>query len=119
MTAGPTLSRRAVLAASTFASVSLVGKTVSAADATPCIADREPWTTVGDVAAAGWLSAKLAEMEARLYPMATTSMMVAQGGEIVYRNGNLSDVSYLLQLEKAYCPCCSVAMSRKEKSISI
>ncbi len=101
MTAGPTLSRRAVLAASAFAAASLVEKSVSAADATPCITDREPWKTVGDVAAAGWSSAKLAEMEAKLYPMATTSMMVAQGGEIVYRYGNLSDVSYLASARKS------------------
>ena len=122
MTAGPTLSRRAVLAASaasTFAAVSLVGKTVSAADTTPYVANGKPWKTAGDVAAAGWSSAKLAEMEAKLYPMATTSMMVAQGGEIVYRYGNLSDVSYLASARKSICPCCSDAMSRKEKSISI
>ncbi|KJX90363.1 hypothetical protein SY94_5251 (plasmid) [Agrobacterium tumefaciens] len=104
MTAGPTLSRRAVLAASaasTFAAVSLVGKTVSAVDTTPYVANGKPWKTAGDVAAAGWSSAKLAEMEAKLYPMATTSMMVAQGGEIVYRYGNLSDVSYLASARKS------------------
>lgn len=104
MTAGPTLSRRAVLAASaasTFAAVSLVGKTVSAADTTPCVATGKPWKTADDVAAAGWSSAKLVEMEAKLYPMATTSMMVAQRGEIVYRYGNLSDVSYLASARKS------------------
>lgn len=104
MIAGPTLSRRAVLvasAASTFAAVGLSGGTASAADATPCNAAGEPWKTAGDVTSAGWSQAKLAEMEMKLYPMATTSMMVVQGGEIVYRYGNLSDVSYLASARKS------------------
>ncbi|PRD43607.1 amide hydrolase [Phyllobacterium phragmitis] len=104
MTAGPNLSRRSVLAASaasTFAAISLGGQTAAAADSTPCAAAGKPWKTSGDVASAGWSSVKLAEMETRLYPMATTSMMVVQGGEVVYRYGNLSDVSYLASARKS------------------
>jgi CubicO group peptidase (beta-lactamase class C family) len=40
-------------------------------------------------------------LEAKLYPMATTSMMVVRDGEIVYTYGNLSDVSYLASARKS------------------
>lgn len=104
MTTGPNLSRRAVLAvsaASTIAAVSISGRTASAANTAPCTASGQPWKTTTDAVSAGWSSTKLAEMEAKLYPMATTSMMVVQGGEIVYRYGNLSDVSYLASARKS------------------
>ncbi|MBP2557261.1 CubicO group peptidase (beta-lactamase class C family) [Neorhizobium galegae] len=106
MVVGPHLSRRSVLAASaasTLAAVGLAGQTASAADAPSCdnAKSGRPWNTVKDVTSAGWSSAKLAEMEMQLYPLATTSMMVVQGGEIVYRYGNLSDVSYLASARKS------------------
>ena len=98
MAFGPKLSRRSVLAVSavsTFTAVGLIKQTASAADPISCAghASDKPWKTVKDVASAGWSQEKLAQMEAKLYPLPTTSMMVLQGGEIVYRYGNISDVS--------------------------
>lgn len=104
MATGSTLSRRSVLAtsaASALAALSLGGRSATAADATACATTNTAWKTVSDVASAGWSSAKLAEMETKLYPLATTSMMVVHRGEIVYRYGNLSDVSYLASARKS------------------
>lgn len=106
MVMGPNLSRRFVLAASAASTIAVVGltnRTASAADATLCdnSISKKPWKAVENVASAGWSPAKLAEMETKLYPLATTSMMVVQGGEIVYRYGNLSDVSYLASARKS------------------
>ena len=104
MVTGSTLSRRSVLAtsaASALAALSLGGRAATAADATACATTGTAWKTASDVASAGWSSAKLAEMETKLYPLATTSMMVVHRGEIVYRYGNLSDVSYLASARKS------------------
>jgi len=104
MATGPNLSRRCLLAASaasTFAAIGLGGQTASATNTTPNTDAGRPWKTVGDVRAVGWSPAKLADVEAKLYSMPTTSMMVVQGGDIVYRYGNLSDVSYLASARKS------------------
>lgn len=106
MVYGPNLSRRAMLAGSavsTLTAVGLTGQTASAANPISCVApvSDKPWKTVKDVTSAGWSPAKLAEMETKLYPLPTTSMMVLQGGEIVYRYGNISDVSYLASARKS------------------
>ncbi|UHS64430.1 serine hydrolase (plasmid) [Agrobacterium vaccinii] len=106
MAFGPKLSRRSVLAASavsTFTAVGLIKQTASAADPISCASPSsdKPWKTVKDVASAGWSQEKLAQMEAKLYPLPTSSMMVVQGGEIVYRYGNISDVSYLASARKS------------------
>lgn len=96
------MSRRSVLAASaasTFVAISPGRQGASAASL--CTTTGKAWKTVDDVASVGWSSAKLAEMETRLYPMATTSMMVVHGGQIIYRYGNLSDVSYLASTRKS------------------
>lgn len=106
MTLGPILSRRSVLAASalsSFAAVGLSGQTALAADKTKPAgsASSKHWKIAKDAAAAGWSSEKLMEMEAKLYPMATTSMMIVQGDEVVYQYGNMSDVSYLASARKS------------------
>lgn len=98
------LSRRSVLAGSTLALAGLAAAGASATDA-PSHAHQKttgkPWKTVMDIPSARWSPAKLADMEAQLYPMATTSMMVVRNGEIVYKYGNLSDVNYLASSRKS------------------
>ncbi len=100
------LSRRSMLAISAAGSAAiaslLVPRASAAADPT-CRAPSsgQPWKFVKDVSAFGWSAEKLAKMEEKLYPMATTSMAIVHKGEIVYRYGNISDVSYLASARKS------------------
>lgn len=102
MALGFNLSRRSILtaasAATAFSAVGLGNQTVSASENAGV---GKSWKTMRDVSADEWSAARLAEMESKLYSMPTTSMMVVQGGEIVYQYGNLSDVSYLASARKS------------------
>ncbi len=83
------LSRRSVLAASATSAFAVAGLGVGSVAAKGTSAEGNctagtPWRSAQDIKSTGWSPAKLAELEAKLYPMATTSMMVVRDGEIVY-----------------------------------
>ncbi|MDR6192462.1 CubicO group peptidase (beta-lactamase class C family) [Agrobacterium pusense] len=106
MTQNFKLSRRSMLAVSAAAPAALTcllaPRASAAADPTcPAPPLGEPWTIGKDISASGWSAEKLATMEEKLYPMATTSMAIVHKGEIVYRYGNISDVNYLASARKS------------------
>lgn len=100
------LSRRSVLAASATSAFAVAGLGAGRVAAKGTSAEgectaRTLWSSSQDIKSTGWSPAKLAEMEAKLYPMATTSMMVVRNGEIIFTYGNLPDVSYLASARKS------------------
>lgn len=92
MTADPTLSRRAVLG----------GAAAILAAARPALADRAlfpgaAWAT-GTPAPPVTGTARAAEM---LKALPTTAMMVVQGGQVVWQQGDVAEVSYLASARKS------------------
>ncbi|WP_132979828.1 serine hydrolase [Pigmentiphaga sp. D-2] len=61
----------------------------------------QPWQSFATVEEAGFSKASIDSLEAALYPLETTSLMIVRHGKIAYRYGNIDDVAYLASARKS------------------